>query len=134
MDDKTRNIAEYQDYEKSKIETGINLLPCPWCKDNPIYVVYQGYYEVYCRNPKCLAQPQVGYLQKYTKEEVTKRWNSYKLNNRYEENNINEQSTYTSKTISIPPWETDSNIILEKKHKNARKDLADRMKKELMKC
>ena len=78
MKERERIKMDYSGFELIEREH-YEPLPCPWCQEKPVYISNDnGDFELHCRNAGCNAQPIVGLFGDNTKEEITKRWNSYK--------------------------------------------------------
>ena len=120
MNRKDKERLNWQGYEEEKPEDLLRLLPCPWCKQIPIWVETNWGTEVHCSNHNCDARPQIGYDKGKSKEEISYVWNSL-----YDTIPQQKKMVYRDKLSYGQPSEGSTD---KKQNEGARKDFAARYK------
>jgi len=77
----------------------MELKPCPWCGNTPIFVEDNFGCEIWCINTLCRAKPKISTFRGYTKEQVSVVWNSYFEKQKKEAKNLRKFNDYVSKNI-----------------------------------
>lgn len=67
----------------------LELNPCPWCNQTPLYVRDSRGVEIWCTYKFCRANPHISLMKGYSKAQVTVVWNSYTKSEEIKEKNKN---------------------------------------------